>query len=153
MRELILGGSHIAVLVDDADYVDLVSHRWYIHPKGYAQAFIEGKMVLMHRFIMQPPKHLQVDHKDGNKANNQRSNLRIVTKSVNAQNVPPKANNTSGFVGVARNGKYWQSAVYKNGKRHFVGTFKDAVSAAIAYNAKAVELYGENTYQNPIPAQ
>lgn len=150
MRELVLGGSNIPVKVDDDDYIDLSSHKWYIHTKGYAQAFIDGKMTLMHRFIMQPAKHLQVDHKDGDKTNNQRSNLRIVTKAVNAQNIPPKANNTSGYVGVAKNGIYWQSSIYKDGKRQFIGNFRDKESAALAYNERALLIYGPDAYLNAI---
>lgn len=151
MRAIYSRSSDRRVFVDDADYDEISKYRWYIHPRGYALAQIDGKTVLMHRLIMQPPEDMQIDHIDRDKTNNQRINLRIVTKSVNAQNIAPKSNNTSGFVGVARNGKYWQAAVYQNGKRHFAGNFKDAISAAIAYNNKAKELYGLNTYQNPIP--
>lgn len=143
-------GNNIPVRVDDDDYVDLSQHKWYLHPKGYAQAFIDGACVLMHRFIMQPPSDMQIDHIDRDKTNNKRSNLRIVRKGINAQNIPPKANNTSGYVGVARNGIYWQASIYFNRKRQFVGNFKDKESAAIAYNDRALELYGENAYLNAV---
>lgn len=149
MRVLYLSGSHKPVQVDDDDYIDLQQHNWYAHPKGYAQAWINGKITLMHRYIMQPGK-LQVDHKDGDKCNNQRSNLRAVKHSQNTQNVPPKANNTSGYVGVSKNGIYWQANIYKDGLRKFVGNFKDKNKAASAYNSAALELYGEHAYLNPI---
>lgn len=143
-----MGGSNLPVKVDDDDYVDLRQYKWYLHPRGYAQAYIQGKMVLMHRFIMQPGS-LQIDHMDGDKTNNQRSNLRIVRHGTNIQNVPPKANNTSGFVGISKNGIYWQANIYKDGKRLFLGNFKDKLKAASAYNTAALELYGNNAYLNP----
>lgn len=144
-----MGGSGISVMVDDDDYIDLKDYRWYLHPRGYAQAHIKGKMVLMHRLIMQPGA-LQVDHIDGNKCNNQRSNLRLVKHGENIQNVPPKINNTSGFVGVSKNGIYWQANIYKDGVRKFIGNFRDKNKAASAYNDVALELYGKNAYLNPI---
>ena len=144
-----MGGSLKPVQLDDDDYIDLQQHKWYSHPRGYAQAYIDGKMVLMHRLIMQPGK-LQVDHIDGDKCNNQRTNLRVVKHSQNIQNVPPKANNTSGFVGVSKNGIYWQANIYKDGKRKFLGNFKDKNKAASAYNVAALELFGKNAYLNPI---
>jgi len=144
-----LGGSNKPVQVDDDDYIDLKQYRWYLHPRGYAQASINGRMVLMHRLIMQPGK-LQVDHINGDKCNNQRTNLRIVKHSQNIQNVPPKANNTSGYVGVSKNGIYWQANIYKDGLRKFIGNFRDKNKAASAYNTVALELYGENAYLNPI---
>ena len=151
MRELVLRGSNVVVKVDDDDYDRVAEHKWYIHTKGYAQAFIDGRMTLMHRFIMSPPKSLQIDHIDRDKTNNQRFNLRVVTKAVNAQNIPPKANNTSGYVGVSRNGVYWQSSIYKDGKRQFIGNFKDKESAAVAYNERALLLYGDKAFLNQVP--
>lgn len=149
MSEIILCGSNIKTLVDDDVYDDLVIYKWYIHPKGYAQAWIDGKITLMHRMIMQPGKK-QVDHMDGNKLNNRRSNLRLVSQSQNIQNTPPRCNNTSGYVGVSRNGPYWQANIYKDGKRFFIGNFKDKNSAAVAYNKRALSLYGKNAYLNTI---
>ena len=150
MRAVYSNSGDRVVTVDDADY-DLVSkYRWYIHKRGYAMTCIDGAAVLMHRLIMQPAKNMQVDHIDRNKTNNSRNNLRIVSKGYNAQNIAPKANNTSGYVGVSKNGKYWQSSIYKDKKRQFIGNFKHKDSAAIAYNKRALLLYGKNAYLNPI---
>lgn len=139
-----------SVMVDDEDYDELSKHTWYISARGYAQALIDGKMTLMHRLIMQPPDDMHIDHRDRDKTNNQRTNLRIVTKGVNAQNTAPKSNNTSGYVGVSKNGIYWQSSIYQEGKRQFIGNFKDKESAALAYNERALLLYGDNAYLNVI---
>lgn len=151
MRVIVSKTTGRRVFIDDDDYDYLSKFTWYIHSRGYAQALIDGQMVLMHRLIMRPPNNMHIDHIDHDKTNNQKYNLRVVTKGANAQNIPPKANNTSGYVGVASNGKYWQSSIYKDGKRQFIGNFKNKDSAAVAYNKRALLLYGKNAYLNPIP--
>ena len=40
----------------------------------------------MHRAIMQPAKGMDVDHINGNRLDNRRSNLRVVTRSQNLTN-------------------------------------------------------------------
>ncbi len=44
----------------------------------------------------------------------------------------------------------WQSRIYHNGKRLFLGDFYLEDEAALAYNKKAVELFGNNTKLNII---
>lgn len=92
MAELILSGSKhkLAVMVDEDDMPWLLEHRWYaFRPRHsatvYARTYINGRMYLMHRAIMRPPRHLVVDHIDRNGLNNMRSNLRVVTSSENAK--------------------------------------------------------------------
>lgn len=87
----------------DFDFEDLAfvkSRRWFIHDWGYAffPLQINGvtvKSIYMHRQIAQ---HLlekdevldEVDHKDWNKLNNRRSNLKITDRQGNMNNLPPK---------------------------------------------------------------
>lgn len=86
----------------DFDFEDLVfvkSRRWFIHDWGYAffPLQVNGvtvKSIYMHRQIAQ---HLsedeifeEVDHKDWNKLNNRRSNLKITDRQGNMNNLPPK---------------------------------------------------------------
>jgi group I intron endonuclease len=47
-----------------------------------------------------------------------------------------------------RSGK-WTAVIYNNGKIH-LGTFDSATDAAIAYNKKSIELFGENAFLNII---
>lgn len=88
-KEIVLFRGEIA-LVDDLDYEWLSRHSWHLDTGGYAvRSFKDGKKVRgakMHREILKAPTHLQVDHIDHNKLNNQRANLRLVTASENKQN-------------------------------------------------------------------
>lgn len=66
-------------------------------------------------------------------------------RARNMANVPPHANNSSGFKGVfwsKQRGK-WTARVMQNYKQLHLGFFDDIRDAARAYKAKAIELWGE----------
>lgn len=132
-------------LIDDVDF-DLVSkHKWHLHD-GYAMANAyqnkKTKLIRMHHLIMGKPKGLDVDHINRNRADNQRSNLRIVTRSENLRNgVNPL--NTSGIRGV-----YWHKSASKwcaefrmDKKKIYLGLFKDIKDAIKTYESAKIQ-YG-----------
>lgn len=58
----------------------------------------------------------------------------------------------SGYRGVVRHGAYgstWRARITKNGTTYELGTFGSLEDAALAYNVKAIELYGERAKLNP----
>lgn len=68
------------------------------------------------------------------------------------QNSKQNKSNTTGYRGVSfhiQKGKY-RAAITKNGKYYNLGTFTHAEEAAIAYNLKALELFGDKAFQNTI---
>lgn len=74
-----------------------------------------------------------VDHRNWDKTDNRKQNLRIASKSQNNMNIKRKSNNTSGYTGVSVNkqGKYI-AAISIGGKKHHLGTYEvleDAVRA------------------------
>lgn len=81
-------------VVDPVDAA-LAAHSWYRLANGYVvRTVVEPSaktMLYLHREIMGLSTHdgLQVDHIDGDRLNNRRSNLRVVPQSVNAQNRGP----------------------------------------------------------------
>jgi hypothetical protein len=136
--------------VDDDMFDQLIKIRWSAtrHKSSktiYAQTVqCKGKTIPMHRMIMMvtDPK-IWVDHKDRDGLNNQKSNLRIATRSQNKVNTLPSGK--SKYMGVCWNkkDKRWQAAVVKDGVTYYVGQFKDEKMAALAYDAKAKELHGD----------
>ena len=132
--------------VGDED-VDVVRGLiWSYHNKGYAHARIGGKLVMMHRHIMQPPDGLFVDHISGDKLDNRRSNLRLCTKSQNGMNqAGPHKGSGSRFLGVHwhKATQKWAAAVRLDGTVHHIGVFESEVDAAIARDAMARELHGK----------
>lgn len=141
--------------VDDEDYEYLNQWKWlahYAHGHNYADRGQWNKVkanmdaIKMHRVIMETPPYLDVDHIDGDGLNNQRSNLRNCTRSVNMQN--QKARSPSGYKGVYYDKGYIRSMIAKNGKLIHLGYFKTEEEAARAYDQKALELYGPNARIN-----
>jgi HNH endonuclease len=74
MKEVPVGKHHVA-LVDDEDYERVAAHRWS-YRKGYAA---NSRVGLMHIFIMQPHAGRIVHHREGDKLDNRRSELEVVT--------------------------------------------------------------------------
>lgn len=87
-----------------------------------------------------------IDHRDLDGLNNRWTNLRLATKSQNAQNTPRRVDNTSGFKGVAwdaRRGKWRADIRVPGGKRMHLGMHDDPAVGHAAYVAAAKELFGE----------
>jgi hypothetical protein len=107
------------VMVDDDDYEWLNQWKWFYDNKYAARTTwtAEGqKKIYMHRQIMGFPQQA-IDHKDRNKLNCQRYNLRPTTARINALNKDKLSRNTSGYTGLiwCKDGR-WKAEVYVNGK-------------------------------------
>jgi group I intron endonuclease len=61
-----------------------------------------------------------------------------------------KKNTTSKYVGVNKRNNKWRSRIHYKNKEIYLGYFFTEIEAAIAYNKKAVELFGENAKLNII---
>lgn len=140
-------------IVDADDYEWLAKYKWNCqNNKGGFYAFrSEGhKMIAMHREIIRAPEGLLVDHIDGNGLNNRKSNLRLCTHSQNTYNRRPNRNCSSRYKGISfhKMSKKWEVAICCKGKREHLGRFDDEVKAALAYDRKAKQLFGEFAYLN-----
>lgn len=137
-------------LVDADDYERVVAHRWYLTPvtrksrKVYARTHADGtrRKQPMHRFILDVPPGVAVDHADGNGLNNRRSNLRVATKAQNMWNVGPRLGRPLKGAAYNRLRNKWYSAIQANGEHHYLGCYETAEEAARAYDEAAVRLHG-----------
>jgi hypothetical protein len=68
------------------------------------------------------PEH-DIDHIDGNPANNKLDNLRAVTRAENCRNTAIHKNNTSGALGVAKHGDRWKAYIRVDGRNIHLGVF------------------------------
>lgn len=127
------------VIIDRADfeYVNSYKGRWYIKNDGYAYCIIktngEYKGLALHRFLLKPEKEQIVDHINRDKLNNKRSNLRIIPKNKNQQNISIYGNkrNTSGHRNI-RIRKQAKGIVYHvEIARKYIGTFKTLEEAIL----------------------
>jgi hypothetical protein len=74
--------------VDPEDMGDLKRHRWTLTPEGYAQFWngIMRRHLTMHRYVMNFPDELVVDHVGWNRLDNRKGMLRVCTRADNARN-------------------------------------------------------------------
>ena len=137
-------------IVDAADYPELSKYKWYAQRGGgtfYAARSSNGRVISMHRQIMQPPEGMVVDHINGNGVNNRRRNLRVCTQLQNSQN-NQRASGKSRFRGVFPRGDKWEAHIQHNGEQFYLGLFDAEVEAARARDRKAFELAGEFAFLN-----
>lgn len=130
------------VKIDDADKHILLGRSWHVTNTSYVASRQNGKIELLHRLIMKAPDSLVVDHINGDKLDNRRANLRLVTFAENVQNQPRLLrNNTSGFRGVVwdRNRSKWIAQVKMGGKMYHLGRFhskEEANSVVVDWRRK-----------------
>jgi hypothetical protein len=134
--------------VDDKDYDRLVTiGSWCLSFYGYAIHYRihngRRQVILMHRVIMSAPPHLQVDHINRNKVDNQRENLRFATRSQNQANKGIQKNNTSHYKGVVWNRGKWVVRIRYQGARLYLGRYADPIIAAQVYDGMSRELNRE----------
>ena len=138
-------------LVDDEDFDRLNQWNWRAKKSRktfYADRHFEkdGRRtyVHMHRLIVDAPLELEVDHKDGNGLNNQRYNLRICTQKQNRRNISVQKNNRLGYKGVHQESKGSFSArITVDKKLMWLGSYKNPIDAAKAYDLAATKHHGE----------
>ena len=166
MKKIILNGNNGKgkfALVDDENFEVLNKKKWHLSKLGYAynQIYVKGSGrknqksigTYMHRLIMEPSQNLDIDHINGDKLDNQRNNLRIVTMSQNLMNSKIRIDNRSGFKGVQwhKQTKSWRARIRVNNKSISLGLFKNLIEAALAYNNAAIRYFGEFARLNIIP--
>ena len=154
------------VLLDASDYPRVATHKWCVLKSkkntltyfGANLLMSDGKRktLLLHRFLMDPPKGLLVDHKDAyDTLDNRRSNLRIATREQNNQNKRPRTGTSSQYKGVSwtkLRGK-WSAYITKSGRTLPLGCCDCEMEAAKLYDAAAIDLFGEFALLNfPISA-
>ena len=152
MRKIFLRNKRKYALVDNKDYELLIKYNWHVSKFGYVTHSTKDKfhttiITKMHKLIMGTKIDLLIDHINGNKLDNRRSNLRFCTKRQNCMNSKIPKNNTSGYKGVHkhihRKRIYWRARIGTNMSRLLIGSYNTPLEAALAYDKSAIKYYGK----------
>lgn len=162
MKKITLTKGKVA-LVDDEDFEWLSRWKWRSNKCKNGHYAIRwgnwktGEMWNMHRLIMKTPKHLEVDHINGDGLDNRKENLRNCTRAQNARNHSFSVRNSTGYKGVqfdSRPGRirrwYATTTMTVDGKKKHLsfGYHMTAIEAAKAYDKGVSKLWGEYAKTN-----
>ena len=157
------------VYYDDEDEALVSQYTWCIKKAlatykqdiyyCYTNVTIEGKSKtrIFHRLLLgiTDPK-IFVDHINHNGLDNQRHNLRICSKEQNPKNARPQKGRVSSYKGVTLNkkrvhlGSPWRARIMVDRKSIHLGYFPTEEAAARAYNAAALQYFGEYAFPNSL---
>ena len=140
------------VLVDDEDLERVLQFRWHINHLGYVvsdqrkwvQGRRSGKVILLHRFLLDFPDS-QIDHKNRNRLDNRRNNLRLASKAQNMMNRAAPKHSKSGYKCISWCSRLnrWRVQITFEGTKHELGYFKEIPDALKAYNDNIERIQGE----------
>lgn len=143
MSKNILLKSGKFTVVDDEDFEYLNQWKWQENRDGYvfrSHYWYENGIrkqggMYMHREVMKAAKGTELDHKNRDKLDNRKKNLRFTDRISNCRNRGVMSHNTSGISGVhwLESKKRWIVRIGDGtSKRIYIGSFRDkdlAISA------------------------
>ena len=140
-------------IIDAEDLEKIADYRWhaswnpskkaYYATSSITVSYKKQKTVSMNRLLMNCPKHLVVDHIDGNPLNNCKSNLRVCTPSQNCANKGAYKTNTTGHKGLVKNKNTYEVYVSINGKSTYVGCSSKYEDAVKIHEEESRRIHGE----------
>ena len=138
-------GEPFAFSVEDFERIRDIC--WHRDAKGYISGTIDGQLVRMHRFLMDPPKGMVIDHRNHCMTDNRRENLAVVTQAQNMHNMKPRKDNEVGVNGVTQtDAGTWHAEIRANGTTLNLGTYDHREEAIAIRKVAEMELYGEHSY-------
>jgi hypothetical protein len=141
-------------LIDDEDAERVLRYEWRAAWHAGARRYYVKRRtrrkggprhIWLHRFILDAPPGVEVDHINRDGLDNRRANLRFATPAENQWNSGRRIDNRTGFKGVYWNKrkKQFRAQIKRHGVQRCIGDFTTAIEAARAYDAAARLLFGE----------
>lgn len=132
-------------------YNKVKQYSWHENSNGYVVSStykgINGSAVFLHSLVLDVNNEdgLFIDHINGDKMNNLKSNIREVSYSQNAMNTGVRRDNRSGHRGLfyKKKSKTWFAYINKNKQRVNLGHFKDKDKAIKQREIAELYLFAE----------
>ncbi len=151
-RLLDLPHGHQAV-IDEADWPAVRALTLYRGTNGYVYYSIWGYSMhgqgksqprTLHSFLKYAPPGFHIDHINGDKLDNRRANLRVVSPSRNQVNRKRlNKNNRSGVRGVDQAFGKWRAQITVDRTNHYLGLFENKDDAIAARRQAELQYFGE----------
>ena len=142
-----IGLSSFLFDLDDLPIIE--SRSWYVDKDGYLTSsyYYLGvlRIIRFHRIVAHPKPGQRVDHKNRNRADNRKQNLRCCSFSENNRNRGLYSTNTSGVTGVVfdKKRKQWIATKMHDHKRIFICRFPNKSDAIKSSLEAEIHLFGE----------
>lgn len=124
--------------IDKSDYYEISKYKWSLDSVGYPVT----SHVRLHKMLY--PNYNEIDHKNQNKLDNRRNNLRQTTRSHNCYNHGLRKDNSSGVTGVYKQrSNSWNVQITKNGVTFNLGNYRNFRKAMTARRRAERRFFGE----------
>jgi hypothetical protein len=154
MQIRLVNTDHAVTTVDEEDLERVMQYEWSLHVDAwnsyaYRWDYVDGQRVRihLHRFILNAPDGMKVDHADGNGLHNTRTNLRLATDSQSCANRGKWSGTSSQYKGVSfrkdKKARPWASYIRSGYLLKHLGLYATELEAAKAYDKAAAETFGE----------
>lgn len=137
-------------IVDNEDFEKVNQYHWHVAENSTNKYALRS--VLLNGKYYQQPMHCFIlnidsiiDHKNRNGLHNYKSNLRAASYAQNTFNKQKCKNKSSVYKGVIwrKRHKQFTSQITFNGSQMHLGYFRNEIDAALMYDARAKEFFGE----------
>jgi hypothetical protein len=155
MKQIPLTQGKFAI-IDDDDFEKVNQYKWYAKSRRnkHSDSFVAARNVrkdkkqitqLMHNLILPIGiDGLEIDHISNDPLDNRKVNLRLITHIQNMRN-QKSFYGASKYKGVTtgKSTSKFIAQIKCNYKQIYIGRFDSEIDAALAYDRKARELFGE----------
>ena len=138
--------------IDIEDYDKIKDLCWSENDQHYIISWTlnRKKAIRLHRFILglTSENELIIDHKNNNRYDNRKQNLRLANKQLNGINRDVNKNNLLGTKGVSlsKNKKKYEARIMINGKNIFLGSYLTLEEAKKTRQEAEIKYFGEFAY-------
>lgn len=158
MQKIKLKGG-LCAMVDNEDYPYLSRFSWHMSSEKHGRPITyftgqdgKAKGISMSRFLMTKPSRLRLIYKNKNTLDNRKENIVAVSVELMVHLAEKRKGLSSEYKGVCYHKKRekWIANIDIKGKKVHIGSFNNETDAALAFNVKARDVFGDMAYQNKI---